>query len=101
MSPFVGTNLEAILLLLNQLNDKQAVVSRDGKFVATAHILIKTKEGNTIKAGRHYRPQNNDTFIGISYIDGDIGRPTILYPTDISKINKVFTLTISNKGESK
>lgn len=83
--------MEEIIALLNQINDEQAHVTQDGKFVATPHILITTKDGNKIKIGKHALKQQNGVVIGITYTQGNMGKPTTLYPTDISKIERKFT----------
>jgi len=91
LNPFVGRNLEEIIALLNQINDEQASVTHDGKFIATPHFVITTKDGDKIKVGKHTLKQQNGVVVGITYTHGNMGRPTTLYPTDISKIEKTFT----------
>lgn len=91
MRAFVGQNLAEIIALLNQINDEQASVTQDGKFVATPHYVIVTKSGNKIKVGKHALKQQNGVVVGITYTSGNMGKPTTLYPTDISKIEKTFT----------
>lgn len=91
MNPFVGQNLDQIIMLLNQINDEQASVTHDGKFVATPHWIITDKNGNRIKIGKHALKQQNGVVVGITYTAGNMGKPTTLYPTDISRIERKFT----------
>ena len=75
-------------------------MTHDGKFIATPHILIKTKYGNVIKIGKHALKQRNGVVVGITYTSGNMGKPTILHVTDISAVKPVgFIFTRSDIKE--
>jgi len=88
------------LFLLNQINSEQASVSKDGKYVPTPHYTIITKDGQTIKIGKHQLKTQDGVVIGITVTTGDKGKPTVLYPTDISKINMGFKFEYTRKEET-
>ena len=97
MIGFVLPELQALLLLAQQVSDGQYAVTSDGRRVATPHLAVKTKDG-TLQIGKAYRQGNNDIYLGITYVS-DGPKPTIVHPVDTSAIKKSYTFSYNINGK--
>lgn len=78
---------------------KKATMNDTGQLVSTPSIKVYQSENCTIRAGKFYRKQNNDVYIGVKAEIGNEGSPTILHTVDRSRIPSGFTFTYVEKEE--
>lgn len=92
-------NLKQLLLLITQLSNEQAVTTVKGEYKSTPNIVIHNSPNTTIKIGKFYRPQNDDSFFGIEIIKGKDSKVGVLYKIDRERLPRGFTLTRTDVDE--
>ena len=72
---------------------RQAEIRKDGSLAYTPNAVIYEYRDTTIRVGKFWRPGNDDFYGGLKYQKGNIN-PTVLYPTDTSRIKRETTYDI-------